>query len=83
MITMLYFCIGLTGLCSLRRAFANFAKGEILKLVNSRNLRRSLILLLMQTLATPLHCVLLSVRFSSNDSAGDSIFSSVFGSAEI
>ena len=78
-----YLSIGLVGLYFLRRAFANFAKGELFNLANSRDLRRFSVLLLLQTLATPLHIALSSILLSLNHPAGEGILSISFGSNEL
>lgn len=78
----LYVSIGLFGLYFLRRAFANFANGELFNLTNSRDLRGFSILLLIQALATPLHFALSSVLLSLNHPAGQKMLSISFGSNE-
>ncbi|MEE9333753.1 MAG: DUF2975 domain-containing protein [Granulosicoccaceae bacterium] len=82
-LTALYVCVGLVGLYFLRRAFANFAKGEFFNLAKSRDFRRFSILLLIQTLLTPLHFALSSVLLSLNHPAGQKMLSLAFGSNEI
>ena len=79
----LYVSIGLVGLYFLRRAFANFANGELFNLVNSRDLRRFSILLLVQAIVTPLHYALSSVLLSLNHPAGEKMLSISFGSNEM
>lgn len=79
----LYVSIGLTGLFFLRRAFANFAAGELFNPANSRDLRRFAGLLLVQAVATPLHFALSSVLLSLNHPAGEKILSITFGSNEL
>ena len=83
MLAALYISIGLVGVYFLRRAFANFAKGEFFNLANSRDLRRFSILLLLQTLLAPLHFALSSVLLSLNHPAGEKMLSLAFGSNEI
>ncbi len=82
-LTMLYLSIGLVGLYFLRRAFANFATGELFNMANSRDLRRFSILLLIQALATPLHFALSSVLLSLHHPAGQKMLSISFGSNEL
>lgn len=79
----LYVSIGMVGLYFLRRAFANFANGELFNLANSRDLRRFSILLLVQAIVTPLHFALSSVLLSLNHPAGEKMLSISFGSNEI
>lgn len=79
----LYVSIGLAGLYFLRRAFANFAVGELFNLKNSRDLRRFSMLLLVQALVTPLHFGLSSVLLSLNHPAGERMLSVMFGSNEL
>lgn len=81
-ITALYISIGLVGIYYLRRAFANFAKGEYFNLSNSQDLQRFSVLLLLQTLSTPLHFALSSVLLSLNHPAGEKMLSVSFGSSE-
>ncbi len=81
--TAVYLAIGLTGLYFLRRPFTNFARGELFNLTNSRDLRRFSILVLVQTLAKPLHFALASVLLSSNHGAGSKILSISVGSSEV
>lgn len=82
-ITALYVSLGLVGVFFLRRAFENFAKGELFNLTNSRDLWRFSILLLVQALATPLHFSLTSVLLSLNHPAGERMLSISFGSNEL
>lgn len=79
----LYISIGLVGLYFLRRAFANFAAGELFNLENSRNLRRFSVLLLVQALVTPLYFALSSILLSLNHPAGEGMLSISFGANEL
>lgn len=83
LLTMLYLSIGLIGLYFLRRAFVNFAKGELFNLANSRNLRRFSIFLLAQGLIMPVHFALSSVLLSVNHPAGEKMLSISLGSNEL
>ena len=82
-LTLLYMAIGLAGLYFLRRPFANFARGELFNLSNSRDLHRFSILLFVQALAKPLHFALASVLLSANHSAGNKMLSISVGSNEV
>ena len=82
-LTALYVSIGLIGLYFLRRAFANFANGELFNLANSRDIRLFSILLLTQSLAKPLLFTLSSLLLSLYHPAGEKIFAIAFGSNEI
>lgn len=82
-ITLLYIAIGMAGLYFLRRPFANFARGELFNLTNSRDLHRFSILLLVQALVKPLHFALSSVVLSANHGAGNEMLSVSFGSGEL
>ena len=82
-ITFLYVAIGLVGLYFLRRPFANFARGELFNLTNSRDLRRFSILLLVQALVQPVHFALSSVLLSANHGPGDKMLSISVGSGEV
>lgn len=82
-VTVAYVSIGLAGLFFLRRAFANFAKGQLFNAGNSRDLRRFSILLVAQTLATPVHFSLASILLSLNHPAGQKMLSISFGSNEL
>lgn len=82
-LTACYVAIGLTGLYFLRRAFANFATGELFNQANSRDLRRFSIFLFAQVLAKPLHFALSSVLLSLHHPAGEKMLSISFGSSEI
>lgn len=81
--TTLYVSVGLAGLYFLRRAFANFAKGELFNLANSRDLRRFSVLLFAQGLAKPLHLAVSSVLLSANHPTGEKMLSSSFGTNEL
>lgn len=82
-LTCLYTAIGLVGLYFLRRAFSNFAKGELFSFNNSRDLRFFSIFLFAQALAKPLHFSLSSILLSINHSVGQKMLSVSFGSNEI
>lgn len=82
-VTVLYLAIGLAGLYFLRRPFANFARGELFNLANSRDLHRFSILLLVQALAKPVHFALSSLLLSANHGAGNKMLSISFGSGEV
>lgn len=79
----LYVSIGLAGLYFLRRAFANFARGELFNPDNSRDLRRFSILLLVQALSTPVNHALASVLLSLHHPPGQKMLSLSFGSGEL
>jgi len=81
--TTLYVAIGLSGLYFLRRAFFNFAKGQLFNYSNSRDLRLFSILLFIQALAKILYFSLTSVLLSINHPVGQKLFSVSFGSDEI
>jgi hypothetical protein len=81
--TLIYIGIGLAGLYFLRRAFANFAKGELFNHSNSRDLRLFAIMLFVQALTKPLHFALASVLLSFNHPAGEKMLSVSLGSGEI
>ncbi len=83
LLTALYAAIGLTGLYFLRRAFSNFAKGELFNYSNSRDLRLFSILLFVQALAKPLLFSLSSIVLSINHPAGQKMLSVSFGSDEV
>lgn len=83
LLTAIYTATGLIGLYFLRRAFSNFAKGELFNKINSCDLRLFSILLFVQVLAKPLHLSLSSVLLSINHPAGQKILSVSFGSDEI
>lgn len=83
LLTLIYTGIGLTGLYFLRRAFANFAQGELFNLSNSRDLRLFSIILFAQALAKPVHFALTSVLLSFNHPAGEKMLSVSLGSGEI
>ncbi len=82
MLTLLYASLGLAGLYFLRRAFANFAKGELFNSGNSRDLRLFSIFLFAQGLARPLHFSLASLLLSMNHPAGERVLSVSVGSDE-
>lgn len=83
LLTTLYIAIGLAGIYFLRRAFFNFAKGELFNYSNSRDLRLFSILLFAQALAKPLHFSFSSIVLSINHSAGHKMLSVSFGSDEV
>lgn len=83
LLTVLYVATGLAGLYFLRRAFANFAKGELFNHSNSRDLRLFSIFLFAQALAKPLHFSLSSMLLSINHPAGQKMLSISLGSGEI
>lgn len=83
MLTVLHLAIGLGGLYFLRRAFANFAKGELFNQDNSRDLRMFSIFLFAQALAKPIHLALSSVLLSWYHPAGQRMLSITLGSDEI
>ncbi|WP_088328380.1 DUF2975 domain-containing protein [Lacimicrobium sp. SS2-24] len=83
LLTVGYIGIGLTGLYFLRRAFANFAKGELFNHSNSRHLRLFAIMLFAQALAKPLHFALASVLLSFNHPPGQKMLSLMVGSGEV
>jgi len=83
LLTVFYVAIGLSGLYYLRRAFSNFAKGQLFNQSNSRDLRQFSILLFAQALAKPLHFAISSVLLSLNHPAGQKILSVSFGSDEV
>ena len=82
-LTVLYVTIGLAGLYFLRRAFANFAKGELFNSANSRDLRRFSVLLFAQGLAKPLHFSVSSMLLSANHVTGGKMLSVSLGSNEV
>ncbi len=83
LLTVIYFSIGLVGLYFLRRAFSNFAKGQLFNHSNSRDLRLFSILLFAQALAKPLHFSISSMLLSMNHPAGQKVLSVFFGSDEV
>lgn len=83
LLTFFYVATGLTGLYFLRRAFANFAKGEFFNYNNSRDLRLFSVFLFAQALAKPLHFSLASMLLSMNHPAGQKMLSVSLGSGEI
>lgn len=83
LLTTFYIAIGLAGLYFLRRAFSNFAKGQLFNHSNSRDLRLFSILLFAQALAKPLHFSISSVLLSLNHPPGQKMLSVSFGSNEV
>ncbi len=83
LLTTLHIATGLMGLYFLRRAFSNFAKGELFNHSNSRDLRIFSIFLFVQALAKPLHFSLASMLLSMNHPAGQKMLSISLGSGEI
>ncbi|MEE9346320.1 MAG: DUF2975 domain-containing protein [Methylococcales bacterium] len=83
LLTVFYVATGLAGLYFLRRAFSNFAKGQLFNHSNSRDLRLFSILLFAQALAKPLHFSISSMLLSMNHPAGQKILSVSFGSDEV
>ncbi len=81
--TAAYVSIGLFGLYFLRRAFFNFAKGELFNPANSRDIRRFSMLLFAQALVTPVHMSLMSVLLSLNHPVGQKMLSISIGSNEL
>ncbi len=81
-LSVLFLSIGLTGVFYLRRAFTNFARGELFSFANSNDLQRFAKLLLLQTLISPLHFGLSSLLLSLNHPAGQKMLSIAFGSGE-
>ena len=61
LLAVLYSALGLAGLYFLRRAFLNFADGQLFNAVNSQDLRRFALLLLVQAVTAPVHFALTSV----------------------
>ncbi|MCC2604658.1 DUF2975 domain-containing protein [Planctobacterium marinum] len=80
--TFAYFCVGLAGLYYLRKAFVNFARGELFNLANSRNLRLFSLFLLLQSLLKPLHIAILSLLLSWHHPPGQKVLSLILGSDE-
>ncbi|MEM1403053.1 MAG: DUF2975 domain-containing protein [Pseudomonadota bacterium] len=83
LVTMLYVSLGLVGLYYLRRAFQNFAQGELFNDENSRDLRRFSLFLIAQAFATPLHVSIASVLLSLNHPTGEKLLAISFGSNEV
>ncbi len=83
LVTLLYLSLGVTSLFFLRRAFANFAKGELFTLNNSRDLRLFSIFLFAQALAKPVHFALASLLLSMNHPVGERILSISLGTGEV
>ena len=82
-LTFLHIAVGLAGLFFLRRAFSNFAKGQLFNPRNSRDFRLFAILLFAQALAKPLHFSISSVLLSLNHPAGQKLLSVSVGSDEV
>ncbi len=83
LLTVIYVATGLAGLHFLRRAFSNFAKGQLFNHSNSRDLRLFSILLFAQALAKPLHLSISSMLLSMNHPAGQKMLSVSIGSDEV
>ena len=83
LLTVFYVATGLAGIYFLRRAFSNFAKGQLFNHSNSRDLRLFSILLFAQALAKPLHFSVSSMLLSMNHPAGQKMLSVSFGSDEV
>jgi len=83
LLTVFYIATGLAGLYFLRRAFSNFAKGQLFNHSNSRDLRLFSILLFVQALAKPLHFSISSMLLSMNHPAGQKMLSVSFGSDDV
>lgn len=81
--TALYLAIGLSGVYFLRRAFTNFAKGELFNLANSRDLRWFAVLMFAQAVARPVFDAASSVLLSLYHPPGEKILSISFGSHEL
>ncbi|MEM7563012.1 MAG: DUF2975 domain-containing protein [Pseudomonadota bacterium] len=81
--TAIYLSLGLIGLYFLRRAFFNFARGELFSLNNSRDLRMFSIFLFAQAVAKPVHLSLASILLTMNHPAGERMLSISFGSDQI
>ena len=81
-ISALYLMIGYAGAWYLRRAFLSFAGGDWFDLQNSRHLRRSAALLIIQGIAKPVHFGLASVVLSLNHPPGERLLSISVGSNE-
>ncbi|GGD73958.1 DUF2975 domain-containing protein [Lacimicrobium alkaliphilum] len=83
LLTLGYVSIGLAGLYFLRRAFANFSRGQLFNHSNSRDLRLFAIMLFAQGLAKPVHFALASVLLSLNHPPGQKVLSVALGSGEV
>lgn len=83
LLTLFYTASGLAGIYFLRRAFSNFAKGELFNQSNSRDLRLFSVFLLVQAVAKPLHFSIASTLLSMNHPAGQKMLSISLGSGEI
>lgn len=77
------FVVGLAGLYYLRRAFLNFARGELFTRSNSRDLRLFSIFLLIQSIITPAMLSASSVLLSLNHPVGQRLLSLSFGTNEV
>jgi len=82
-LTFGYLAVGLTGLYNLRKAFVNFAKGELFNTTNSRYLRLFSLFLLLQAILKPIHLAAVSVLLSWYHPPGQKMFTLVLGSAEL
>lgn len=83
LLTLVYLTIGVTGLYFLRRAFSNFAKGELFNHSNSRDLKVFSVFLFAQAVAKPLHFSSASILLSMNHPDGEKVLSISLGSTEI
>lgn len=83
LLTISYVAVGLVGLYFLRRAFSNFAKGQLFNHSNCRDLRLFSILLFAQALAKPLHFSISSILLSMNHPTGEKMLSVSLGSDEV
>jgi len=83
LLTTLYIAIGLVGIYFLRRAFSNFAKGQLFNYSNSRDLRLFSIFLFIQSFAKIVHLAISSILLSINHGAGQKMLSVHFGSDEL
>ncbi len=83
LLSVFYVAIGVVGLYFLRRAFSNFAKGELFNRSNSRDLRLFAVFLFAQTVAKPLHFSLASMLLSMNHPSGQKMLSISLGSGEV
>ena len=81
--TLLYMMIGVVGLYYLRRPFANFARGELFNLDNSRDLLTFSKLLFIQGLAKPVHFAVCSVLLSASHGPGKKMLAINFSSTEV
>ena len=83
LLTAITLSIGLLGLYYLRRAFSNFAKGELFNHRNSQDLRLFSKLLFVQAFAKPLSLTISGILLSMNHPSGQKILTVIFGSNEI